>query len=249
MIPSPDRLIDDLRAAIAETLAGDATASVRCLPINAAPLGDLFGLPEIERLLCLQGMTYPGLRLLHRSEGLQRRQYYPLLDPATRLYNPARALGQFLNAATTLKLSNLERRLPQAHALYVGLGGARGGIASLALFLSPPAGQATIAHADDHANLIVQLGGGKTWRTWARFPLADIATAGSTDELQRRFEAAARDEALETRLAPGDVLRVPSRILHEAYTTTEHSLSLSIQLLATGQDSSDRVQDYVECVL
>jgi hypothetical protein len=195
----------------------------------------LFSIDALDRLITIEGVGPPDLRVLVAAERLQRRQFYPLLELTTRHYSPTRVLAAFIHERASIKASNLQARDVRMKALFDRLGGRRAGVSGLAAFLSPPHGQATMPHADNHLNLVVQLEGRKRWWIWPRLPKSDIAVAQSTQQLEELFETAAHarpGEAFD--LAPGDVLAVPTGFLHMAVTDAEASLSLSVQMEPIG---------------
>ena len=190
-----------------------------------------FTVDALDRLITIEGVGPPDLRILASTERLQRRQFYPLLDLSTRHYNPARVLAAFIHEGASIKASNLQGRDVRMKALFDCLGGRRARIGGLAAFLSPPHGQATMPHADNHLNLVIQLEGRKQWQIWPRMAASEIAATQSTKQLEQLFESAAQAKtAVLFELSPGDVLVVPSGYLHMAATTHAASLSVSVQM-------------------
>lgn len=92
-------------------------------------------------------------------------------------------------------------------------------------YLSPPRSQGFSIHYDPHDVFILQLAGHKVWRLYrqhVRFPTAPPPTPFSPAEagpLER-----------ELTVGPGDLLYLPRGVLHEARTTDEASLHLTLSI-------------------
>ena len=95
------------------------------------------------------------------------------------------------------------------------------------LFLTPPRSRAFDLHFDPHDLFIVQLGGAKEWRVYAK-------TEEQPTHEHSHGSCVAREEAgpplVDTLLEAGDILYVPRGFVHEAYTGDRHSLHVTVGL-------------------
>lgn len=80
------------------------------------------------------------------------------------------------------------------------------------LYVTPPAGKAVDAHADDRDVLVVQLGGEKEWRVYAPPPIHFPTTTeqvGKAGLVMPPAATAACSESLHVKLRVGDILYIP----------------------------------------
>jgi|SRR5579883_138335 len=90
------------------------------------------------------------------------------------------------------------------------------------LYLTPPHSQGFEPHIDTHEVFALQIDGTKHWRLYdmvAELPLAEDKTA-----LRRKELGPPREVVLE----PGDLLYIPRGYAHEAFTTSDPSLHLTV---------------------
>lgn len=90
------------------------------------------------------------------------------------------------------------------------------------MYLTPPGSQGFAAHFDPHEVFVLQLDGVKHWRLYGPAAALPLASDGAA--------APGRPSrpAQEIRLDPGDLLYIPRGHLHEAFTSDETSLHLTV---------------------
>src|SRR3569623_1275891 len=90
------------------------------------------------------------------------------------------------------------------------------------MYLTPSGSQGFAAHFDPHEVFVLQLEGVKHWRLYGPGAALPLASDGAA--------APARPSrpAQEIRLEPGDLLYIPRGHLHEAFTSDERSLHLTV---------------------
>lgn len=96
-------------------------------------------------------------------------------------------------------------------------------------YITPPASKGLVPHYDAHDVLILQVQGSKTWHLYLG---ADVPPR----EMQRETDSAVAADGLppptDLRLEAGDVLYLPRGQVHEAETTSDPSIHLTIGLHA-----------------
>jgi ribosomal protein L16 Arg81 hydroxylase len=130
----------------------------------------------------------------------------------------------------TLLLTRLQRRLPAVAELcrslerdLIGLGLLLSKTVGANAYLTPPRSQGFAPHYDDHCVLVLQIEGSKTWQIYAprdELPLDRCAGTFAPEQLG--------EPTLEAELRAGDVVYIPRGHLHQARTSHEKSLHLTI---------------------
>src|SRR5262249_26034330 len=90
------------------------------------------------------------------------------------------------------------------------------------LYLTPAGAQGFDAHFDTHEVLVLQLEGRKTWRLYG--PTRTLPLVDERFNLPRERLGQAR----EMELNPGDLLYVPRGHVHEAFTSQDTSVHLTV---------------------
>jgi len=110
-------------------------------------------------------------------------------------------------------------------------------------YLTPPQAQAVAPHADDRDVLVWQTAGKKKWKVYGDPPVPfpfTLEQVGKYDECPVPEETLASKPLLDITLEAGDILYMPRGFVHEAFTSHEPSLHLTIAL-ATHDWSWSRV--------
>ena len=92
-------------------------------------------------------------------------------------------------------------------------------------FITPPEAQGFTAHYDTYSFFVIQIRGTKRWKLYNRTALAPIREDRDSD-----FPWIACDPIQEYTLEAGDVLYVPRGYFHEAATTSDPSIHLTLGL-------------------
>ena len=191
---------------------------------------DLLSARDAERLICNPGLRLPGFRLVKANERIGASEYTVDLSwrpaPFTGVAVVERVLAEFERGATVvlqglhLTWAPLARYCRELEAV---LGHPVQGNA----YLTPRRSQGLPIHHDTHDVLVLQVSGTKRWLVYEpalELPLRD-----------QRYSAALGAPAtpvLDMVLQPGDTLYLPRGWLHEALTSEEDSLHLTIGIHA-----------------
>ena len=91
------------------------------------------------------------------------------------------------------------------------------------IFVTPPNSKGFTAHYDDHSFFILQISGSKHWNIYGNpveLPLQEFRTKAATPELG--------DPQMRVSLNPGDMLYLPRGFYHEAHTTDQTSVHVTL---------------------
>jgi len=100
-------------------------------------------------------------------------------------------------------------------------------------YLTPPASQAVAPHADDRDVLVWQAAGSKHWKVYGEPPIPypfTLEQVGKYEECPVPEATLAAPPLLEVTLEAGDLLYMPRGFVHEATTSQQPSLHLTIAL-------------------
>lgn len=90
------------------------------------------------------------------------------------------------------------------------------------IFVTPPDSKGFTAHYDDHSFFIFQIAGKKHWKLYGNpveLPIQEFRSSAVTPELE---------ESREITLVAGDLLYLPRGFYHEAYTSNETSVHITL---------------------
>lgn len=128
----------------------------------------------------------------------------------------------------TVVLNQLHRRSPALAALCQGMEIETSQRVGCNLYLTPSNSQGEPVHYDVHDIFVVQLQGSKHWRTFA--PVLELPLASQAMSGELRVDG---EPLIEKTLNPGDVMYLPRGTPHEANTTTQPSVHLSLGIVGT----------------
>jgi ribosomal protein L16 Arg81 hydroxylase len=140
--------------------------------------------------------------------------------------DPARVASLFAAGATVI-FPALNRRLPKLAELCAGLEAEFTQPFQTNVYITPPGNQGFQVHYDSHDVFVIQSAGSKTWnfyRTPIELPLHTQAFVPSEHDpgpITRSFEIKA-----------GDALYIPRGLMHEARSTEETSVHITVGLLS-----------------
>jgi lysine-specific demethylase/histidyl-hydroxylase NO66 len=177
-------------------------------------------------LITEPGLRHPGFRLVKAGARLHVRDYATDVawrpEPFTGVADVPRVLAEVEQGATVVLQGLHLTRLPLA--VYCRELEARlGHPAQANAYLTPRHSQGLPVHHDTHDVFVLQIAGTKRWLVYEpvlELPLRDQRYA---PEL-----GAPGDVVLDVVLGPGDTLYLPRGWLHEALTSDEDSLHLTI---------------------
>lgn len=186
----------------------------------------LLSLSDVDYLVSSLTAAHPDWILLIKKAGALPAKFYSTKEQFVDLAGVYRAY----EAGHTVLLTKLDRRWEPVGRLCRQLEGSfiEHGVALskriLAnMYLTPADAQAFPAHYDDHDTMILQLEGSKRWRIYGPiepFPVEKQLTPQAADKLppvQQEFT-----------VEPGHVWYIPRGFYHDAQTSSNHSLHLTL---------------------
>jgi ribosomal protein L16 Arg81 hydroxylase len=178
----------------------------------------LFSLPELEDVLWSTRPGWGGVQLANHQRGEGWIDYTTQPPSLERL---ARAYAQ----GDTLVLNDMQLRSRSIAALCRSFETAFTFVVNVNLYLTPRGAQGLSPHFDTQDAFILQIEGSKHWRLYpacVELPLDEMA--GPLPE------GACREPLMTAHLRAGDVLYMPRGVVHEALTSEEPSMHLTVGL-------------------
>ncbi len=181
---------------------------------------------DVDRLVTTSDMTYPEFRLVRSGEPLPLSDYTKTTagtgSACRRVADPDRIVEQYRNGATVI-LQGLHRSWPPLATLCRSLEAVLTHPTQTNIYVTPPESQGFAPHYDTHDVFILQIDGSKHWRLYdSPVPLPD-RTQGY------RSEGAPAGQLLcELDLGPGDLLYLPRGFIHEALTSRQRSIHVTL---------------------
>jgi len=163
--------------------------------------------------LARDGRTLPAETIANRVNTRKRGSLMRL--------SAQKILALFGEGATII-VNNIDHYSPRLGSLAAALEHAIGERIQINAYCSPPEASGFAAHYDTHDVFVLQVEGSKHWRVGGvtlRYPLPT----------QKSMKADAPREALNlVEMSKGDLLYIPRGVWHEATTTSEPSLHLTV---------------------
>jgi len=185
---------------------------------------DLLSARDVERALEEPGLRVPGFRLVKAGEQLggytTELSWRP--QPFTGVAETSRVVEEVANGAT-LVLQGLHLTRLSTAAYCRELEARLGQPAQANAYFTPRRSQGLPVHHDTHDVFVLQISGRKRWRVYA--PVWELPLK------QQRYDVSMGepgDTLLDVVLEPGDTLYLPRGWLHEALTSGEDSLHLTV---------------------
>ena len=181
---------------------------------------------EAERLACAGGLRTPGLRMVRDGAQLPLSGYTDTIPwrpgAFTGMAAPVRVAEAFAAGATLVLQGLHHHHLPSARFCR-GLEAALGHPVQANAYWTPPGAQGFDVHHDTHDVFVLQVAGHKRWRVYE--PVLELPLSG-----QRWAGGEAGEPVMDFVLGPGDTLYLPRGWPHEAETSGEASLHITVGL-------------------
>lgn len=213
-------------------------------PRMAEDLASIISIEDLERSLTIEGLGYPAAKMLTSRDGIKIQPFAGTLNAVSRKHMSSAVLKKLLYARYSILFPKMHQIYPAVYALYRSCSEIAPKVQGIGGILTPPGGQATIPHADDHAILVVQVQGVKRWMVWDIVPEKEIQQCRDGEELDLLFAKKASLPSREIWLQTGDAMFVPKRALHTASAMDSFSLSLSIKFERIAEVPVDRCEEY-----
>jgi len=181
----------------------------------------LLSLDDVDRVITTLNLTYPNITIKNAEKEVTVGEYTTTsgaLDVA--------AIYQLFNAGSTIVLAFLDGVLPPLAWLCRGLEGELNFPLQANVYLTPARGQGAKHHYDTHDVFVLQMIGSKRWTMYGtpvELPL------GNQD-----FDPKIHDRgtpSMEFELEPGDLAYIPRGVMHDARSSEEVSLHITVGVL------------------
>jgi hypothetical protein len=187
---------------------------------------ELLSAADAERLVCEPGLRYPAFRLVKAGEQLAVGDYTQDVSwrpvPFTGTADVRRVTAEFDRGATIV-LQGLHLNVVPVARFCRDLEAALGQPSQANAYLTPRRSQGLPVHHDTHEVFVLQVSGRKRWQVWE--PALELPL-----KHQRYTPALGEPEelVLDVELGPGDTLYLPRGWLHQALTSDEDSLHITV---------------------
>jgi len=183
--------------------------------------GDLLTLDDIDRILTTQEAKHREVSVVSAAEKIPASKY---------LYgdNSIRPdqLYKLHEAGATIILNQLQKRHPPLAELCAALELEFSAGFQTNIYVTPPAAQGFHPHFDTHDVLVLQIAGSKRWQLYdTPLPL----TMKAHGDYARQDDPGPVSEEFDLRA--GDTLYVPRGLVHEAISTDETSVHVTVGIM------------------
>jgi len=187
---------------------------------------DLLSARDVERLLSEPGLRYPAFRLVKAGAKLDVASYTEDIrwrpSPFTGTARVPRVLSEF-DAGATIVLQGLHLNWTPLARYSRALEARLGEPVQANAYLTPRRSQGLPVHHDTHDVFVLQVSGSKRWLVYEPVLELPLKPQRYSPEM-----GAPDDAVLDITLRAGDTLYLPRGWLHEALTSDEDSLHLTI---------------------
>lgn len=182
--------------------------------------GSLFSLDEVDRAITTLNLTYPNITLKDANRELKAADYMRngALDVTS--------IFQLFSAGSTIVLAFLDTVIPTLTALCRSLETELNFPLQMNAYLTPARGQGARYHYDTHDVFVLQIAGSKRWTMYGT-PV-ELPLSGQEFDPQIHEQGAS---TLEFELEPGDLAYIPRGVVHDARSSEELSLHLTLGIL------------------
>jgi ribosomal protein L16 Arg81 hydroxylase len=193
---------------------------------EAGRFDDLLSAHDVERQMCEPGLRAPGFRLVKAGEKLDPRDYTKDLPwrpkPFTGAADNLAVAREFMRGATVV-LQGLHLTWTPLARYCRSLEAFLGHPVQANAYYTPARSQGLPVHHDTHDVLVLQVAGSKRWLVYD--PVFELPLK------HQRYKAEMGDPGpvvMDVVLRAGDTLYLPRGWLHEALTSDEDSLHLTV---------------------
>jgi len=219
-----------------ETFAREVWGSRPLVRRAAAGAGfhDLLSPADVDELLGSRALRLPFFTLVQDGAAIPTTRYTRSVNAGNRRISDlpdSAKVAALHGSGATVVLQALHRVHPPLGEFCRGLAEQLGHQTQVNAYITPPGAQGFAAHHDTHDVLVLQVDGTKRWTI--REPLVVLPLPAQPSSALDPAAAAASPVHAEVELRAGDVLYLPRGWLHEAATTDERSVHLTVGLLHT----------------
>lgn len=189
---------------------------------------------DVDRLVTTSDMTYPEFRLVRDGAQLPLSSYTRTTSgggSSRRVADPDRIVAEY-EAGATVILEGLHRSWTPLATLCRSLERVLSHPTQTNIYVTPPGSQGFAPHYDTHDVFVLQIDGSKHWRIYdSPIPLPDRS-------MPFKQQGSPEGQLLyELDLKAGDLLYLPRGFIHEALTSEQRSIHVTLGITAfTWQD-------------
>ena len=187
---------------------------------------NLIKIGDLDQFLSRSDIRYPSVRLVRGGVELPIEEYAREFRLGSHLSHDLidnEKLFAAYHAGATIVLQQLQQSLPGFGVITNAFEDAFECNVHASAFITPPQAQGFTAHYDTHSFLALQLSGSKKWNLYDSTDLLPIREDRETELPWSRVEPTRR-----LVLRTGDLLYVPRGTFHDAETSDEASIHMTI---------------------
>ena len=183
---------------------------------------------DLERMVCAERVRVPAFRLVRGGAQVPLGEYTESIPWRPGAFTGAprpEAVATRFEAGATLVVQALHLHHVPSARYCRGLEMALGCPVQANAYWTPPSAQGFAVHHDTHDVFVLQISGHKRWRVYE--PLLDLPLR---DQRWSKALGDPGEPVMDFTLAPGDTMYLPRGWPHEAETSDEASLHLTVGL-------------------
>ena len=181
----------------------------------------LLSLDDVDRVITTLNLTYPNITIKNAEKEVKVADY-----TATTGALDVAAVYQLFNEGSTIVLAFLDNVLPPLACLCRGLEGELNFPLQANVYLTPARGQGAKHHYDTHDVFVLQIVGSKRWSMYGTPVELPLANQDFDPKIHERGTP-----SMEFELEPGDLAYIPRGIMHDARSSEELSLHITVGVL------------------
>lgn len=186
---------------------------------------DICSLDDINEYLGGNSLSYPFCRVI--GDGVEvPLELYKLNDGGTFNILDKRKLFSLFGSGKSLVIQGAQFQFPKLFDFVKRFENELGMDVNANIYITPSANKGFNPHYDTHEVFVLQLSGSKHWNIYDKPIDMPIKGFGLTKEQQEIYRKSTPSH--EIVLQPGDLLYLPSGVVHEAYCTDELSIHITV---------------------
>lgn len=199
------------------------------LKASAQDFNDALELSDIETFLATVPLKHGQVRLINSNRRPWADQFLTLDgdNVASNIIDIRKLLG-LLGQGTTAILEDLGNYIPKLGSFCTRLANEIGVRLQANIYISPPNSQGFNVHVDEHDVFVLQLFGKKNWQLYEG--LVEYPTKSFIQTL-KEFSEEDHKKIADIEMTPGDLLYIPHGMYHDASTTNEASIHITLGVL------------------
>lgn len=181
----------------------------------------LLSLDDVDRVITTLNLTHPNITIKNAETEVTVAEYTTAggaLDVA--------AVYQLFHAGSTIVLAFLDNVLPPLVWLCRGLEGELNFPLQANVYLTPARGQGAKHHYDTHDVFVLQIVGSKRWTMYGTPVELPLGNQDFNSKIHDRGTP-----SMEFELEPGDLAYIPRGVMHDARSSEEVSLHITVGVL------------------